>query len=231
MDPNALLPPRLELEAFRRSVNRKLWFAVGFLGLVALGCILLALLAIIRPIPVLAFDARGRPILFEDTVTPRLELTNLRIEYFAEEFLEKFVGIDSANVTEDFSEALNMMTPRLRRIVIGEGKELERKKKHQGSNLKSRFEHVQLRIGSYDPEAPGERIHLIAHGRMIFEPKVGGLAEGAQPVEEYFFTQLVLVRVPISKLSIHGLEVDFVHTRFFGSNVEMEAFAARRRPE
>src|SRR5688572_31940087 len=104
MHPNALLPPRLELEAFRRSVNRKLWFAVGSLGLVALGCVMLALLAIIRPIPVLAFDARGRPILFEDTVTPRLELSNMRIEYFAEVFLEKFVGIDSANVTEDFSE-------------------------------------------------------------------------------------------------------------------------------
>src|SRR5688572_8447380 len=114
MDPNALLPPRLELEAFRRSVNRKLWSAIGILALIAGGCVFLALLAVIRPIPVLAFDARGRPILFEDTVTPRLQLSNMRIEYFAQEFLEKFVGIDSANVTDDFSAALNMMTPRLR---------------------------------------------------------------------------------------------------------------------
>src|SRR5688572_10393619 len=142
MHPNALLPPRLELEAFRRSVNRKLWFAIGFLGMVALGCVLLALLAIIRPIPVLAFDAKGRPLLFEDTVKPRLQLSDLRIEYFAEQFLEKFVGIDSANISDDFSAALNMMTPRLRRIVIGEGKEFERKRKHQDSNLKSRFEEV-----------------------------------------------------------------------------------------
>ena len=193
------LPPRLELEAFRRSVNRKLWGAIGLLGAVALGCVLLALLAIIRPIPVLAFDARGRPILFEDTVTPRLELTNLRIEYFAEQFLERFVGIDSANISEDFAASLNMMTPRLRRIVIDEGKELERKKKHQDSNLKSRFEDVQVRIGRYDPEAPDERVHLIAFGRMVFEPKLGGLAERAQPVEQYFFAQLVLVRVPITQ--------------------------------
>src|SRR5262252_7638752 len=120
MDPNALLPPRLELEAFRRSVNRKHWFAIGALGVVALGCLVLALLAIIRPMPVLAFDARGRPILFEDTVTPRLELSKVRIEYFAEHFLEKFVGIDSGSISEDFTESLNMMTPRLRRIVIDE---------------------------------------------------------------------------------------------------------------
>jgi hypothetical protein len=228
MNPNELLPPRLELEAFRRSVNRKLWFAIGCLGMVALGSILLALLAIIRPMPVLAFDARGRPILFEDTVTPRLQLSNLRIEYFAELFLEKFVGIDSANISEDFSEALNMMTPRLRQIVMQEGKELERKRKHQDANLKSRFEEVQVRIGPYDPEKPEERVHLIAFGRMTFEPKLGGLEDGAKPVEQYFFTQLVLVRVPITKLSIHGLEVDFAHTRFFGSKPEMEAFAAGR---
>src|SRR5688572_15270258 len=228
MDPNALLPPRLELEAFRRSVNRKLWFAVGFLGLVALGCVLVALLAIIRPMPVLAFDARGRPILFEDTVTPRLQLSNVRIEYFAEEFLDKFAGIDSDNLTEDFARALNMMTPRLRRIVVGEGKELERKRKFQTSNMKSKLEELQIRIGPHDADRIDERVHVIAFGKMIFAPKLGGLEEGAKPVEEYFFSQLVLVRVPITKLSIHGLEVDFVHTRFFESRSEMEAFAAKR---
>ena len=74
------------------------------------GCVLLALLSIIRPIPVLAFDQRGRPILFEDTFTPRLQLSNVRVEYFADQFLDKFVGIDSANITDDFSAALNMMT-------------------------------------------------------------------------------------------------------------------------
>src|SRR5687767_6055134 len=152
MDPNALLPPRIELEAFRRSVNRKLWFAVMTLAVVALASLALTVLAIIRPMPVLAFDARGRPILFEDTVTPRLQLSNMRIEYFAELFLEKFVGIDSTNITEDFSAALNMMTPRLRRIVMQDGQELERKRKHQDANLKSRFEEVQIRMGEYDPE-------------------------------------------------------------------------------
>src|SRR5688572_21394573 len=226
MHPNALLPPRLELEAFRRSVNRKLWFAIGFLGMVALGCVLLALLAIIRPIPVLAFDAKGRPLLFEDTVKPRLQLSDLRIEYFAEQFLEKFVGIDSANVSDDFSAALNMMTPRLRRIVIDEGKELERKRKHQDANLKTRFEEVEFKIGPYDAERPEERIHLIAFGRMVFGPKLGGLGEG-EPISQYVFAQLVLVRVPISKLAIHGLEVDFVHSRVFDSESELEAFAAR----
>jgi hypothetical protein len=227
MDPNALLPPRLELEAFRRSVNRKLWVAIGLLFLVALGCVLLALLAIIRPMPVLAFDARGRPILFEDTVTPRLQLSDLRIEYFTERFLEKFVGIDSANVTDDFSDALNMMTPRLRRIVIDEGRDLERKRKHQDSNLKSRFEEVEIRIAPYDPDRPEQRLHIIAFGRMSFGPKLGAVEESAVPVEQFFFSQVVLVRVPITKLSIHGLEVDFVHTRFFESKAEMEAFAGR----
>lgn len=228
MDPNTLLPPRLELEAFRRSVNRKLWAGIGILGFVAVACLALTVLAIIRPMPVLAFDARGRPILFEDTVTPRLQLSNLRIEYFAEEFLERFVGIDSANVSEDFSAALNMMTPRLRKIVIAEGKELARKRKHQNSNLKTTFEGVESKIGKYDPERPDERIHLIAHGRMVFGPKLGGLEDGEEPVEQYFFTQLVLVRVPITRLSIHGLAVDFVHTKLFQTQAEMEAYSAAR---
>lgn len=228
MDPNVLLPPRLELEVFRRSVNRKLWAGIGILGVVAVGCLGLTALALIRPMPVLAFDARGRPILFEDTVTPRLQLSDMRIEYFTEQFLEKFVGIDSSNVTEDFSASLNMMTPRLRKVVVAEGTELERKRKHQGSNLKSTFEEVSIRIGEYDPAATGSRIHLIAHGTMTFGPKLGALAEEDQPVEQFFFTQLVLVRVPITKLSIHGLEVDFVHTRFFDTKAELEAYASSR---
>jgi hypothetical protein len=231
MDPNALLPPRIELEAFRRSVNRKLWFAIGFLGMVTLASVALALLAIVRPIPVLAFDAKGRPLLFEDTITPRLQLSNLRIEYFAEQFLDRFVGIDSASISDDFSSALNMMTPRLRRIVIDEGKELERKRKHQDANLKARFEELQFKIGPYDADRPDERIHLIAHGRIVFGPKLGGLTEGAQPISQYFFTQLVLVRVPITKLSIHGLEVDFVHTRLFDSKRELDVFVARERQQ
>src|SRR5687768_18605530 len=113
MNPNELLPPRIELEAFRRSVNRKLWFAVGCLGLVALGCVLVALLAIIRPMPVLAFDARGRPILFEDTVTPRLQLSHVRIENFAEETRAKLSGTDARNLTEGFGRAPNITTRRL----------------------------------------------------------------------------------------------------------------------
>lgn len=228
MDPNALLPPRLELEVFRRSVNRKLWVAIAVLGIVAVGSLGLTVVAIIRPMPVLAFDARGRPILFEDTVTPRLQLSDMRIEYFTEQFLEKFVGIDSTNVKEDFSASLNMMTPRLRKIVIAEGTELERKKKHQNSNLKTKFEEVQMRIGEYDPNEVNGRVHLIAYGRVVFGPKLGGLGEDEEPVEQYFFTQLVLVRVPVTKLSIHGLEVDYVHTKFFSSKAEMDAYAAAR---
>ena len=217
------VPKYYELEAFRRSVNRKLWFGMLSLTIVAILSLGLALIAFARPIPVVAFDKEGRALLFEDTVRPRLQLEDARIEYFAEEFLSLYVGVDSASLDENLGKALAMMTPQFRQAVSTDQAELGRRKQYESQNLQSIFGGWKVQIGSYDPEDQGGKVHLLVTGQMRFEPRFGEL-EGEGEVSRSFLSQLVLQRVPVTKVSIHGLLVDFVHTRIFASEKELEAF-------
>src|SRR5689334_17857688 len=115
-----LLPELTELDAFRRSVNRKIWAVILCLGFLTSGSLLLALITLARPVPVVAFDRDGHPLLFADTITPSRRMDNIRIEAFAREFLERWACVDSANVADDFTRAVNMMTPRYRKIVLSD---------------------------------------------------------------------------------------------------------------
>jgi hypothetical protein len=216
-----LVPRYYELEQFRRSTNRKIWLGMTFLFVVTVLSLFLALVAFARPVPVVMLDSRGRPLLFEDTASPRREMTDVRIEYFAEEFLENFVGVDSAAVEENLQKALNMMTPRYRKIVSLDTEELSRRRQYLGQNLRSRFGDLKIRIGKYDPNDEQGKIYLLASGKMVFEPRFGEL-EGEGEVAKWFLSQLVLQRAPVTKLSIHGLQVDFCYTKIFENAAELE---------
>ena len=228
MNEKMLLLPRLtELEEFRRGVNRKIWAVIGLLGVVTLGSLFLALIAFARPIPVVAFDEKGHPLLFSDTVTPRVKLENIRVEAFAREFLEKWVLIDSANVTDDFTAAVNMMTPRYRRIVLGDAAELERRNKRTSMNLKSRFVAFEPKISPYDAEDVNGKVFLVVSGKMRFTPKVEGELEGEEAFK-YFMTELAIERAPVTKESIHGLLVDYERTHLFDTEEEMNVYALKK---
>ena len=224
----AIVPPLTEIAEFRRSVNRKIWIVIGLLGVVTLGSLALALLTFVRPIPVVIFDGQGRPMLFSDTVTPRLQLDRTRIEYFSQTFLETWVGVDSGHVAEDLTDALNMMTPTLREIVLTEGTEAERRKQLAQYNLKTVFADVELRISDFDPEDLTGKIYVIGTGALGFRPKLGPLEAGEGPITKYFMTELVLQRVPITRLSIHGLLVDYVDTRFFATADDLKVEKLKR---
>src|SRR5215813_3109954 len=157
-----MLPPLTELEDFRRSTNRKIWAVIAILGVVTMGSLFLALIAFARPIPVVAFDEKGHPLLFADTVTPRVKLENIRVEAFARTFLERWSLIDSGNVADDFTASVNMMTPRYRRIVLGDADELERRKKRTSFNMKSRFLSLETKISSFDAEDVNGKVFLVA---------------------------------------------------------------------
>ena len=152
MSNESLIPRYYELEAFRRSVNRKMWFGMGGLLAVAVLSLGLTLIALARPLPVVVFDSRGRPVLFEDTASPRREITDIRIEYFAKDFIESYVGVDSANITDDLEKSLNMMTPALRQAVKTDRKELAGRKSYEGKNIRSFISDWKVRIGKYDPK-------------------------------------------------------------------------------
>ena len=49
-----------------------------------------------------------------------------------------------------------------------------------------------------------------------------GEVEGEGRVNRWFMAQLVLQRVPVSKLSIHGILADYCHTSFFDSKEALE---------
>lgn len=231
MKAETIVPRYYEIEAFRRSVNRKLWFGMTALVVVAVLSLGLALIAFARPLPVVVFDSKGRPILFEDTASPRRELTDIRIEYFAEEFIGAYVGVDSAAITEDLKKALGMMTPVFRKAVAEDQKELAERGKYRGQNIRSVMSELKVRIGKYDPEDLAGKIYLLVTGKMSFEPRFGEM-DGEGEVSRWFVTQLVLQRVPVTKLSVHGLLVDYCHNGLFETKGELEAHMAEkaRRP-
>jgi hypothetical protein len=227
MTSERFLPEIPELEAFRRSVNRKVWAVIGVLGIVSLGSLLLALIAFARPIPVVAFDGKGHPILFEDTVSPRVNMDSIRVEAFTQDFLERWLAIDSTTVTEDFTRAVNMMTPNFRRIVMADADEVERRRRWSEANIKIRFETFEPTIADYDPGEVDGKIYVVVQSRVRYTPKFGELQEASELVK-YYFTELELQRVPVAKASIHGLQVNYVNTVRFETEEELKAHLLKK---
>lgn len=218
-----------ELEEFKRGVRKFLWISLGICAVVAVLALGVALVALAKPIPVVAFDSQGRPIVFENTVTPRLKLEQVRIEAFAEDFLEYWVGIDSSNLDRDLADALNMMTPRLREIALHDEAQLQRRLDFEGANVRSRFVDVHTKISPYDAEDGSVRVYLIAWGEVLYEPREGVVQEG-QELSQHFFSQIAMQRVAITREHPHGLMIDYVNTKFFKDADELRRFSLKREP-
>jgi hypothetical protein len=60
-----------------------------------------------------------------------------------------------------------------------------------------------------------------------FEPRLGTVPDGSR-VSRYYLSQVVLARVPVTKLSIHGLMVEYCHTRFFDDQAALERHIHQR---
>jgi len=221
---DTIIPRYYEVETFRRSTNRKIWFGMIGLVVVAMTSIFLALVALARPIPVVVFDNEGQPTLFTDTRLPRQTLTDVRIEYFCRDFIKKWVGVDSAAINEYLEESLKMMTPRRREIIINDEAGLTKRNGYHEKNIKTFFPEWKVRIGRYDPQDLSGIIHVLVNGRVTFEPRFGEMESGDSPVYRWFQSQLVLQRVPVSLVAIHGLQVDFEQTKFFDSEDDLNAY-------
>lgn len=223
-----LVPHLTEIAAFRRSVTRRMWVIVALLGLTTLGALLLALLAFTRPVPVVAFDAEGKPLLFADTATPRMALSQVRVEHFAQAFLERYVALDSATIDRDYAAALNMMTPDLRTIMIADADEARRRSSIAVGNLRGELIGLRLEIADFDPDDVDGRVYVVAVGQLRMRPRFGAVTDGPGEITRHVLTELALQRVPVSKPAIHGLLVDFVHTRFLEDPAAVEAESLRR---
>ena len=229
-------PAFLQRAQFERSVNRKLWAGGGLCGAVALGSLALAFLALARPTPVIAFDAKSRPIVFEDTVTPRLKLTHDRVEGFVEVFLSKLSLVDSHDLEEDLKEATDLMSERLRKVFLADSKEIERRGRVEQLNLKARFEQLDIHVADFDPDDLNARLYVAAYGAVVLSPKVHGFVDEAAVEQEdvqYYYAQVVVDRVRLGRMSPSsnpfGLQVDHVKTWWFDSAEDLEVHRLKER--
>jgi hypothetical protein len=220
------LPPFLELEAFRRSVNRKLWFGMGSLAAVAIAATTGGFLTLLRPIPVVMLDGRGRPVLFEDTITPRLQMEEARVEYFGQHFLRHFMGLNGAHREDDLATAWNLMTPDLRRVAMHDAKTQKPTTAGWMAPVRTEFEPLSMRVGRYDPEDTEAEIPVVAFGKLVPQdtPNEGAPSALNQP---YFFVRLVLQRVPVTKVTLFGLLVAYAEPKYFESQEALEVFVLR----
>ena len=211
-----------EIEEFRRQTNKKMWAVIGVSALTSFIALLIALLAVSKPTPVIAYDSSGRPVVFEDSVTPRVKLEQVRVEAFIREFLELWVAVDSDTVAKDYKKAVARMSPRLRDIVVTEGKELEARAIYLDQGVETQFENLDVRIGDYDEESTTADIYGTIFGKMNFVQKsLGGRDER---LSRFFIMKAKLERVPLTVENPWGLEVDFVETDFFETEDALRVF-------
>ncbi len=226
-DP-VIVPRYYELEEFRRSINRKIWVMIAFLGVVTLVSLLIALASFIRPIPVVVLDKDGKAGLFTETASAALPMDEVRINYFTKEFLQTFIGVDSIMIDEDLKKSLNMMTPVFRKLIKENNEELARRGQFKDKNVKSHFEELKVTVGKYDPNDPNGKIYLLVQGKLVFEPRFGTLEPASGGTESelarWFVSQIVLQRIRVTELTIHGLLVDYCQTTYFPTKADLEKY-------
>jgi len=210
-----------DIEEFRRATNRKMWAVIGVSAFTSFIALLIALLAVSKPTPVIAYDSQGRPVVFEDSVTPRVQMDEIRVEAYMRSFSELWVGIDSDTVAKDFKKAVGLMTPRLRDIVVTEGAELKTRSGYLGQDVGTVFQDVQVKIADYDIEDTSADVHGVVWGKAVFKQK---LAQGSEIMPKYFVMKTKLERVPLTVKNPWGLEVDFVETKLFDNEDALRVF-------
>ena len=227
--PLALQTRNLELEDFRRAVNRKLWLGMGALSVAAIGALCVALALAVKPTPVVVFDSEGQPVVFEDTVTPALSMSELRVKAFARRFLKVFVAMDAQRMNEELAAATTMMTPRFRRIFVADDDAVQRRAQFRSLNLRARLGALTFRIAPFAEDDPTGRIHLWAWGPIVFRPASGPMNDEHSHTQ-HVLVQLTLQRAPVSETTIHGLFVDFASTKMFETQSQLEAELVRVQP-
>jgi hypothetical protein len=208
-----------DIEEFRRAQSRKLWAAIAFMGGTNIVAVAVVAIVAIRPVPVIAFDSHGKAMVFKDTSTGSLQTDEVRVRQFTREFLDRFVGVDATRLQEDLKVALNMMTPLTRELVIKEGAQVERRKKYEGTDVRSSFPELEIRVEDFDPAAMDKDIHLFAWGRQEFSQIYGA----SPPVSQWIFIKAILERQVVRELTPYGLLVKYIEYSSYTDKDKMEA--------
>jgi hypothetical protein len=105
------------IEMVHRMVDRRLWWALVIVAVVAFSVQAFALKVLSTPRAVVAFDSTGRPLVFTDTHKAAIPDEG-RVRAFVMDFLENYVGVDGHGFDGRMVKALRMMTDELRRTVV-----------------------------------------------------------------------------------------------------------------
>lgn len=214
-------PRYYDIEQYRRTGSRKQWAAIAILACTTLASSGISFALAIKPAPVIAFDSQGKPILFEDTYAPATRTDRVRVDWFAQYFLEKFVAIDSSRLDRDLADALNLMTPRMREIELKDGAEIARRRQYRDGNVRSHLEQLEIRIGDFDPNDLSQPIYLYAWGQHVFEPLLGKVDNDSKTVRFVFF-KMMLTREPVAKEIPHGLLISHFEWYSFETQDELD---------
>jgi hypothetical protein len=206
-----------EIEEFRRAQNSKMWWVIVAMGSMTTVSLLTAMLVMLRPVPVIAFDADGRAMVFKDTVTPGSSVNPARVRSFSKHFLDHYVGIDSTRLTEDLKKALALMTPLTQELVVRTGTQVKRRAAYDGKDVRSQFLGLQMEVEEFD-SSERSPIHLFAWGAQRFSPIFGR----GKSLDQYIFVKLILERTTVTEKNPWGLLVKYVEFNSYDDPEKIE---------
>lgn len=206
-----------------RRQRRFFLVTISLMGLLSLASVFVALIAFARPIPVVMWDRSAQEAtLVADTRSPRLRLEAWQIEAVSKRFAERFVGFWGPVARRDAAEAANMMTERFRTIYMADEGALKQIQARDGANIRAQLKSPKVRIGRYDPENLGGKVHVLLTATRQFEPIVGD----GRPAMDFVLLKLALQRVPLSPQALLGLKIDFAEVKTFPSIERLNAALA-----
>lgn len=192
---------------------------ISLVSNIILGFIMYAQL--IQPVPVIAFDKKGKMLAFPADETREWKTNDVRIRAFLERFLKLYAGF-SPQPKEDLTKALNMMVGKIVDIEMREDYIQNKIDKFTGSKLQSSAEITDIKItGGMEP---GESIYAYGIARLDIEsiPLKGIEDLAVEERTQWVFFQIRMGVYEYTKLSPWGLRIDYKKLDFFQNKEELE---------
>lgn len=189
----------------------------------------LALLATMKPTPVIAFDKEGKRLLFSSNETVESETSKVRVHRFMTDFVNKFEGI-SPNVEEELKDAYNMLTPKFRQILLDKAVHKEKIEAWKNKNFQTKFRIIKIRFleGSL---SVGSNLLIEGVGEMSFKAAIDYSGEGEQRKDYVYFNALLVVTPVTLDLSPDGLFVDAFTGKTLGDFRSLRAYLLENKKE
>lgn len=197
--------------------------------LIALFSLILVFITSMKPTPVVAFDAEGKRVVFNETETIQSETSRVRVYRFLTDFINKYEGV-SPNIEADMTDAYNMLTPRFRQILLDRAVHKEKIEAWKNKNFQTKFRIIKIRFleGSL---SVGSNLLIEGVGEMSFKAAIDYSGEGEQRKDYVYFNALLVVTPVTLDLSPDGLFVDAFTGKTLGDFRSLRAYLLENKKE